>query len=58
MTWLIFALLKVVSWGAYGLFLHTGQTAMGGGELARYRAFRFVGLANFLTAIHPQPRHP
>jgi hypothetical protein len=51
MTWLVFALLTVISWGVYGIFLHTGQTAMGGGELARYRAFLFVGLAYFLTAV-------
>jgi hypothetical protein len=31
MTWLLFALLTVVSWGVYGVFLHTGQTSMGGG---------------------------
>ena len=29
-TWLVFALLTVVSWGVYGVFLHTGQTQMGG----------------------------
>ncbi len=51
MTWLVFALMTVVSWGVYGIFLHTGQTTMGGGELARYRAFLFVGLAYFLTAV-------
>src|SRR5947208_8786394 len=53
MTWLVFALLTVVSWGVYGVFLHTGQTSMGGGDpaLARYRAFLFVGLAYFLTAV-------
>jgi uncharacterized membrane protein YeaQ/YmgE (transglycosylase-associated protein family) len=52
MTWLMFALLTVVSWGVYGVFLHTGQTQMGGDPgLARYRAFLFVGLAYFLTAV-------
>src|SRR3954467_8518434 len=53
MTWLIFALLTVVSWGVYGIFLHTGQTSMGGGDpsVARYKAFLFVGLAYFLTAV-------
>lgn len=53
MTWLLFALLTVVSWGVYGVFLHTGQTSMAGGDpaLARYRAFLFVGLAYFLTAV-------
>ena len=53
MTWLLFALVTVVSWGVYGIFLHTGQTSMGGGDpaLARYKAFLFVGLAYFLTAV-------
>src|SRR5258706_184571 len=54
MTWLIFALLTVVSWGVYGVFLHTGQTSMGSGgdpAVARYKAFLFVGLAYFLTAV-------
>lgn len=53
MTWLLFALLTVVSWGVYGVFLHTGQSSMGGGDpaIARYKAFLFVGLAYFLTAV-------
>ncbi|HKQ37371.1 MAG TPA: hypothetical protein VJ063_04775 [Verrucomicrobiae bacterium] len=53
MTWLVFALLTVFSWGVYGIFLHTGQTNMGGGDpaVARYKAFLFVGLAYFLTAV-------
>jgi len=54
LTWLFFALLTVVSWGVYGLFLHTGQTSMQpGGDpvIARYKAFLFVGLAYFLTAV-------
>ncbi|HXG47147.1 MAG TPA: hypothetical protein VNO52_05955 [Methylomirabilota bacterium] len=52
-TWLLFAFLTVVSWGVYGVFLHTGQTSMAGGDpaAARYRAFLFVGLAYFLTAV-------
>lgn len=51
MTWLAFALLTVVSWGVYGVFLHTGQTAMGDPVNGRYKAFLFVGLAYFLTAV-------
>jgi hypothetical protein len=52
-TWLVFALMTVVSWGVYGVFLHTGQTQMGGGDpaAARYKAFLFVGIAYFLTAV-------
>ena len=51
LAWIFFSLLTVGCWGVYGVFLHTGQTTMGGGELARYRAFLFVGLAYFLTAV-------
>jgi hypothetical protein len=53
MTWLVFALMTVVSWGVYGVFLHTGQTSMAPGDpaAARYRAFLFVGIAYFLTAV-------
>lgn len=50
----MFALLTVVSWGVYGIFLHTGQTSMqpgGDPNIARYKAFLFVGLAYFLTAV-------
>jgi hypothetical protein len=53
-AWLLFALLTVVSWGVYGIFLHTGQSSMQpGGDpvVARYKAFLFVGLAYFLTAV-------
>lgn len=50
-TWLLFALLTVVSWGVYGVFLHTGQLAMQDPVNGRYKAFLFVGLAYFLTAV-------
>ncbi len=51
MTWLIFALMTVASWGLYGIFLHTGQIGMGDPVNGRYKAFLFVGLAYFLTAV-------
>jgi len=51
MTWLAFALMTVVSWGVYGVFLHTGQMAMGDPVNGRYKAFLFVGIAYFLTAV-------
>jgi drug/metabolite transporter (DMT)-like permease len=51
MTWLAFALMTVVSWGVYGVLLHTGQMAMGDPVNGRYKAFLFVGLAYFLTAV-------
>lgn len=51
MTWLVFALMTVVSWGLYGAFLHTGQMSMGDPVNGRYKAFLFVGVAYFLTAV-------
>ncbi|MBC8137969.1 MAG: hypothetical protein H8F28_18980 [Fibrella sp.] len=51
MAWLVFALMTVVSWGVYGVFLHTGQMAMGDPVNGRYKAFLFVGIAYFLTAV-------
>src|SRR6266852_3995180 len=51
MTWLLFALMTVVSWGVYGVFLHSGQMAMKDPVHGRYKAFLFVGLAYFLTAV-------
>ena len=51
MAWLAFALLTVASWGLYGNLLHTGQTAMADPANGRYKAFLFVGIAYFLTAV-------
>jgi hypothetical protein len=51
MTWLAFALLTVVSWGVYGIFLHTGQMNMQDPVNGRYKAFLFVGIAYFLVAV-------
>lgn len=51
MTWLVFVLLTVVSWGVYGVFLHTGSTGMADPVNGRYKAFLFVGIAYFLVAI-------
>lgn len=51
LTWLTFALMTVASWGVYGIFLHSGQTAMADSINGRYKAFLFVGIAYFLTAI-------
>lgn len=51
MTWLMFALMTVVSWGLYGVFLHTGQVSMADPVNGRYKAFLFVGLAYFLIAV-------
>lgn len=51
MTWLVFALMTVVCWGLYGAFLHNGQLGMADPANGRYKAFLFVGLAYFLTAV-------
>ena len=51
MAWLIYALMTVGAWGLYGLLLHTGQMGMGDPVNGRYKAFLFVGIAYFLTAV-------
>jgi hypothetical protein len=51
LMWLFFALLTVLTWGVYGVLIHTGQVAMGDPVNGRYKAFLFVGLAYFLTAV-------
>jgi hypothetical protein len=51
MAWLAFALMTVASWGVYGVFLHNGQLAMGDPVNGRYKAFLFVGVAYFITAV-------
>lgn len=51
LAWLVFALMTVGCWGLYGVFLHGGQAAMGDPANGRYKAFLFVGIAYFLTAV-------
>ncbi len=43
--------MTVLSWGLYGIFLHSGQTAMADKSNALFKSFLFVGLAYFLTAV-------
>jgi len=43
--------MTVLSWGLYGIFLHSGQSAMKDPANALYKSFLFVGLAYFLTAV-------
>ncbi len=50
-AWLAFTLLTVVTWGVYGILLHKGQVSMGDPANGRYKAFLFVGIAYFLTAV-------
>src|SRR5436189_3071093 len=50
-AWLFFSLLTVLCWGLYGAFLHSGQMGMHDPVNGRYKAFLFVGIAYFLTAV-------
>ena len=50
-SWLLFVGMTVVAWGLYGIFLHTGQVGMADADNGRYKAFLFVGIAYFLTAV-------
>jgi hypothetical protein len=50
-SWLVFSLLTVGCWGLYGAFLHTGQLGMNDPVNGRYKAFLWVGIAYFLTAV-------
>jgi len=51
LAWLGFALSTVACWGMYGVFLHSGQLAMADPVNGRYKAFLFVGIAYFITAV-------
>lgn len=51
LAWLTFALMTVISWGLYGVLLHSGQVGMGDAVNGRYKAFLFVGIAYFITAV-------
>jgi len=51
MNWFYFALITVFTWGLYGVFLHSGQMAMGDPEFGRYKAFLVVGIAYFIVAV-------
>ncbi|MFO1459447.1 MAG: hypothetical protein U1G08_08550 [Verrucomicrobiota bacterium] len=50
-TWFYYTLITVFSWGVYGILLHKGQVAMNDPANGRYKAFLFVGIAYFLTAV-------
>jgi hypothetical protein len=51
LAWLPFTLLTVAMWGLYGVLLHAGQLAMSDAVNGRYKAFFWVGIAYFLTAV-------
>jgi drug/metabolite transporter (DMT)-like permease len=57
-AWLLYTLLTDLAWGVYGILLHKGQTLMrvpgdaaADPAILRYKAFLFVGVAYFLTAV-------
>ncbi len=50
-AWLGFALLTVMFWGLYGVFLHTGRLGMQDPKHGLFKAFLFVGVAYFITAV-------
>jgi hypothetical protein len=49
--WIAYALLTVVTWGIYGVFLHNGKTAMADPVNGGYKAFLWVGIAYVLIAV-------
>lgn len=51
MNWLFYVFLTVATWGLYGVYLHSGQLAMGDPINGRYKAFLFVGVAYFIIAV-------
>ena len=51
MSWLSFALMTVAAWGVYGVLLHQGQMGMADPANGRIKAFLWVGIAYFLTAV-------
>src|SRR4030095_3631487 len=51
LAWFVFSLMTVISWGVYGVLLHTGQIGMSDAGKCRYKAFRFVGVAYVITAV-------
>ena len=51
MLWLMWAMMTVACWGLYGVTLHKGAMGMGDAANGRWKAFLFVGIAYFLTAV-------
>jgi len=51
MNWLLYALLTVACWGTYGICLHSGTLGMADPANGRIKAFLFVGMAYFVTAV-------
>jgi len=51
MNWLLYVFLTVGCWGVYGVFLHSGTLGMADPANGRLKAFLFVGIAYFITAV-------
>lgn len=51
LTWLYWVFLTIGCWGVYGVFLHSGAMGMADPQNGRIKAFLFVGIAYFLTAV-------
>jgi len=51
MHWIIFVFGTILTWGVYGVLLHSGQMAMGDPVNGRYKAFLFVGIAYFIIGV-------
>ncbi len=51
MSWIYWVLLTIGCWGVYGVFLHSGAMGMADPQNGRIKAFLFVGIAYFLTAV-------
>ena len=51
LTWLSYALMTVVAWGIYGVFLHTGQSGMGDPVNARAKVFGVVAEQQMLRRL-------
>jgi uncharacterized membrane protein len=50
MIWVLFAFGAALSWGFYGVAMHTGQMKLGGAT-SGMKALLFVGIAYFLIAV-------
>ena len=51
MGWVYWVIVTIGCWGVYGVFLHSGAVGMQDPQNGRIKAFLFVGIAYFLTAV-------
>lgn len=49
--WQGYAVMTMICWGLYGIFLHNGAVGMEDPAHGRIKAFLFVGVAYFLVAV-------